>query len=430
MCIRDRVGTALADYKFPYMLHDDEGDNISIKNASYCELTAQYWVWKHIEADYYGFFHYRRYFSFSKEEFPTIHEPFIFDEVVFSDNKENNLKKICLTEEIMAPEISKYDFITSRISRSLTGETVYEQYKHSVGHHIEDLDTVVSIIREDYPEFVQAMEEYLSGTSIYCCNMFIMKKELFSGYCKWLFDILGKHEERRDISEYPPIDRRVSGYLAERLCGIYITYLYERGYKGNELQRVYFKNTDITMFPGVDGKMGYNERESGNPSISLKTICRGNGEVYVKIYVTNPLKEYNLIAISKKENGVNTLNTTSILKRKKEKDIWLLELPKIGGKLLVTLKLCDKWGNVFACLNKAINTTMAGVTSRINKLINKEEVYEVLNNEATLVPGNMKVNIKTVIPDLDGSYILQGIIEAVSYTHLYWGKNAYICKYK
>ena len=44
------------------MLHDDEGDNISNKNKTYCELTAQYWAWKNMEADYYGFFHYRRYF--------------------------------------------------------------------------------------------------------------------------------------------------------------------------------------------------------------------------------------------------------------------------------------------------------------------------------------------------------------------------------
>ena len=26
------------------------------KNRSYCELTAQYWAWKHAEADFYGFF--------------------------------------------------------------------------------------------------------------------------------------------------------------------------------------------------------------------------------------------------------------------------------------------------------------------------------------------------------------------------------------
>ena len=47
------------------MLHDDEGENISDKNPMYCELTAQYWAWKNLDADYYGFCHYRRYFNFS-----------------------------------------------------------------------------------------------------------------------------------------------------------------------------------------------------------------------------------------------------------------------------------------------------------------------------------------------------------------------------
>ena len=59
-----QVGTALSKSPLEGMLHDNEGDNISDRNKSYCELTAQYWAWKNEDADYYGFFHYRRYFAF------------------------------------------------------------------------------------------------------------------------------------------------------------------------------------------------------------------------------------------------------------------------------------------------------------------------------------------------------------------------------
>ena len=41
------AGSAFLTQSVPEgMLLDNEGDNISFKNKSYCELTTQYWAWK------------------------------------------------------------------------------------------------------------------------------------------------------------------------------------------------------------------------------------------------------------------------------------------------------------------------------------------------------------------------------------------------
>ena len=57
-----QVGKAISEYDLG-IIGDDTGDNISQKNPSYCELTAQYWAWKNVDCRYIGLCHYRRYFE-------------------------------------------------------------------------------------------------------------------------------------------------------------------------------------------------------------------------------------------------------------------------------------------------------------------------------------------------------------------------------
>ena len=53
-------------------------------------------------------------------------------------------------------------------------------------------------------------------------NMFVMKKDYFDQYCEWLFDILFELERRLDISTYNKNDRRVFGFVSERLLDVWI----------------------------------------------------------------------------------------------------------------------------------------------------------------------------------------------------------------
>lgn len=238
---------------FDGMLHDDEGENISEKNPSYCELTAQYWAWKNTDADYYGFMHYRRYFSFAQDlKLNTNY----FGDALLHMNDSKTLKRLNYDEPTMRRIIQGYDFIVPEKSSFVNGMTIREQYLDSWQHHGEDLACVLSIIHEKYPQFDTVANEYLDSKEGYFCNMFIMKKSLFEDYSSWLFDILEEHERRRGnaIESYDIASYRVSGYLAERLCGIYLTWLQSQDYKWTTLQRALFDDVSnsTTLKPIFD----------------------------------------------------------------------------------------------------------------------------------------------------------------------------------
>lgn len=238
-----QVGSELTSKRFEKMICDNTGDNISSKNKSYCELTAQYWAWKNTDAEYYGFFHYRRYLSFKCEYSISKNNYNIKPYITFNKLSNELLDELYFNEKNMENIIRKYDVIAPLKERNNC--SVYEQYKTSEFHKIEDLDTIIQIIKEKYPDYVDAMNIYLNSNDMYYCNMFIMKREIFNSYCNWLFSILDEHEKLRDLSDYSVDEYRVSGFLGERLFGIYYTYIKQKGaYSCCELQKVEFKDTE------------------------------------------------------------------------------------------------------------------------------------------------------------------------------------------
>ncbi|MCI5871756.1 MAG: DUF4422 domain-containing protein, partial [Streptococcus sp.] len=56
----------------------------------------------------------------------------------------------------------------------------------------------------------------------YICNMSIMKKEVYDAYCDWLFDILFKLDKTIDYSKYDNYNKRMVGFVAERLLNVWI----------------------------------------------------------------------------------------------------------------------------------------------------------------------------------------------------------------
>ena len=178
---------------------DNTGDNISKKNPYFCELTGVYWAWKNLRADYIGLAHYRRHFSLKKKSKNK------FDNVLSLDET----KKILKNTDVILPKKRRY-FI----------ENLYGHYAHTM--YVEPLDVTGKIIEERYPEYLKYFNKLHTRTSAHMFNMFIMKKEIFDGYCKWLFDILFELEKRVDSSNYDSFHSRFYGRISELLLDVYL----------------------------------------------------------------------------------------------------------------------------------------------------------------------------------------------------------------
>ena len=197
MYVPVRVGAEGKEEDFGYT-PDNTGENISAKNANYCELTGLYWAWKNLDCEYLGLAHYRRHFTVLRG---------------------TNDRRDVLTLDQARGLFSNTDAVLPK-KRNYWIETNYGQYVHA--HHEEDLIETRKIIEEKYPEYIPAYDRVMKKTSGHRFNMFIMKKDVCDAYCTWLFDILFELEKRLDISDYSENDRRVFGFVSERLLDVWL----------------------------------------------------------------------------------------------------------------------------------------------------------------------------------------------------------------
>lgn len=228
------------------MLHDDDGDNISELNPMYCELTAQYWAWKNLDEDYYGFCHYRRYFNFSDKQYDE--DPYGNIREVYPGDY--TIKKYGLDEKTIKNLVKKYDVIITEekdVSEMPDHATsIIDQYKKAALLHEKDIKTMAKVIHDLTPEYDESAKEFLNGTTTSFCNMYILKKEIFNRYAEWMFSILEEFCNRTDMSLYSEEALRTPGHLSERLFGIFLNKLRKENpsLKVKELQCVLFEKTD------------------------------------------------------------------------------------------------------------------------------------------------------------------------------------------
>jgi lipopolysaccharide biosynthesis glycosyltransferase len=223
-----QAGAALREERFHGMQPDDEGDNISDRNPYYCEMTAHYWAWKNADADYFGFFHHRRYLSFEDGKLLP-EDPNSC--VRFDSLNDFTMQKLRLEEAHMREIIENHDIVVMTphcfALNPLLAEspTIYAQYDLSPDHFIGDLDLAVSILLRDHPEYKGAAEEYLAMSEGIYLNMYIMKKKYFHMYNEILFPLLEEVYTSVDFSERNVYGKRFVGFVAERMLGIFLLHL-------------------------------------------------------------------------------------------------------------------------------------------------------------------------------------------------------------
>lgn len=227
------LGDTRLKEKYPIDVVKDNTD-LSKLNQSICEFTGIYSVYKNEELkDYIGFCQYRKFFSF-------------FD-------------KVPNVEEIF----NEHDII---VAKPLTLKcNLLQQY--ILCHNVKDLNRIMKICTEMYPEYQNDCVDVLLNKTIYPCNMFIMKKDDFIKYCDFVYNILKVYLKEENISIYNDCINKVKkntkyylknfypnntedyqsrfiAYLIERLTNIFIYHNFKKPYQIDivETEQKYGKN--------------------------------------------------------------------------------------------------------------------------------------------------------------------------------------------
>ena len=179
---------------------DNDGENISNLNYSFCELTGVYWAWKNLDADYLGLAHYRRHFmGKGKGKDP-------FDKVLSGKEVEFLINK---GYKVIVPKKRNYYI-----------ESLYSHYVHT--YKAEEIDKTREVIADMYPDYLRSFDSVVSRKSGYMFNMMILPKNLMDDYCEWLFDILFELDKRIDSSSWTDFQKRYIGRISEIIFNVWL----------------------------------------------------------------------------------------------------------------------------------------------------------------------------------------------------------------
>jgi len=203
----------LGNMNFPSKwLTEKRGNNISDLNKFYGELTGFYWVWKNLidefkENDYIGFCHYRKLWL-----------------NYLRDKKNFSFKSVY--SELFHPR-DNFFFNTDVVQVQpivFKNRNLIEDFHliHKNNMLIKSLDYLDTEIKNNFFHF-------LSQSTLYPLNMFIVKKKYFVEYCNiifpWLKKCLEVSKEKNYLINY---NTRLPAFLAERFTSYWFSQFEKR----------------------------------------------------------------------------------------------------------------------------------------------------------------------------------------------------------
>lgn len=181
---------------------DCTGDNISVKNGNYSELTALYWMWKnHLSEEnseakhnpelidrkskYYGLCHYRRILELSEDDILRL--------------ADNDI-------DLVLPFPMPYE------------PNIEEHHKRYLSDG--DWKALLTALEEIRPDDAAALPAILKQQYLYHYNIILAKKHVLAQYCQWLFPVLERVEQLSEPKGWERKDRYI-GYMGETLATLY-----------------------------------------------------------------------------------------------------------------------------------------------------------------------------------------------------------------
>ena len=254
-----QVGGKYADYDLGIQ-KDSTGDNISAQNPYCSEMSASYWLWKNVKADYKGLFHYRRFMTFRRSNlFGRLSRCMLYylskllsPIVIGSRYTYMDFSVIHISPEAVDATLNQFskdlfaDINKNDIDCYVLGYIRYSTYrnstrvKESIGFWHSEYAT--KMIREYFPDFYPFYEKSLAANKLCSCNMIIAKSNIYDEYCATIFPILERYQQYMNYG-FPSgtinnAMKRDSGYLAEILTDAYIHKLKSLRYKVKHLGEV------------------------------------------------------------------------------------------------------------------------------------------------------------------------------------------------